>query len=339
VSAAAARLPVSSPRPITAYCPVGLSYFDRLLSLNRPSEINLFGLVLVETLGKPGHPLWAEIDDRMKAESTNVSKEQYDDAAAALEKFGYIRSREIRKTGRFEYSVTDTFRDESHAKKCHGRCPHCALLIEIDRNFIPVPHVVLKKFGACLDGAAFACLMVIILHTLKYTRERGVYAVPSKIEMEEFERLTGYEESSITKALGRLCDPDGWALVQRKVNKGKASIFCPALENFFLLERKEARVVTMPTNRNKGENSGQTKNPKVTPIQPEPPESAGIESELKPYGFCKKCDRFVNVEQVSEEEFRREQSKSPPKAAAPPKKPAGRMQKMWDKLKQWHGNG
>lgn len=310
---AAASVPLPQQKEIRGFCPVGLSYFERLLTLNRFSEIKIFSLILVETLGKPGHPTWAEITDDQFAATVNVSKEQYFDSLIALGNFGYIQTR-TNSRGRREYAVAETFRDEAQAKKIHGRCPHCSDIIPIDYKFIPIPHIVLRKLTACLDAASFACLMVILRYTLHVNKERGVYALPAELDINDFTRLTQYDPSSITKALAKLCDEDGWALVQRKIRKGKPSIFCPVLDKFYHMERREARVISMPANREKGERSAKVE--KENPIErhESEPETEGIESNLKPYGFCRKCDRYVAVNPVSEAQFRKQQEESPPRA-------------------------
>lgn len=307
-AAAVAPLPRKIP-----FCAVGLSYFDRLLSLTRHSEITVFGLILVRTVGEPGRPTWAEISDDDFAKASNVSKEQYLDAINTLISYAYIKTpRRNAKSGHMEYAVADAFRDESSAKTVHGKCPHCESKVSVDQKFIPVPHVVLRKLGACLDPAAFACLMVILRYTLRWQAERGVYAVPEELDINDFERLTTYSNASISKALGRLCDQNGWALVQRKDRPGKSSIFCPVLENLFHMERREARVINQPLNR---ERKQKAKVESISKVETPTPVCQGdvIESGIKPYGFCGTCDRFVSLDPISEAEMKAQRAESPPR--------------------------
>ncbi len=322
--------PSHQPYKIRAFCPVGLSYFERLLSLNRHSEIATFGLILVSTLGEPGHPTFAEISDEEFGKGTNVSREQYLEAIDTLEKFGYIRSRKNQR-GRLEYSVAEVFRSESKGERVHCRCPQCQKIVQVDQRFIPIPHVVLRKLAACLEPAVYACFMVILRHTLKYAKERGVYATPEQLEISDFERVTGYDARSIKAALKKLCDPHGLALVQRKLQAGKASIYCPALENLYQLDRRQARVVVMPL-RDKREAVAKPKPAETVEIARQPIGGGENESELKPLGYCKDCDAYFASDPVSEEEFEREQAKSPPRAGP------GRAQKAkpskWDETKR-----
>lgn len=328
---AAAQLPPPQSKQISGFCPVGLSYFERLLSLNRPSEILVFSLVMVETIGRPGHPTWAEISDEQFERATNVSREQYLDALNTLINFSYVISRRNER-GRNEYKIADTFRNESEAKRVHGKCPHCRHIFPIDQAFIPIPHIVFRKLGACLDPASFSCLMVILRYTLHYAKDRGVFAIPAEININDFIRLTTYEASSITKALAKLCDEDGYALIQRKERKGKPAIYCPALDRLYQMERREARVVVMPTTRQKGERSSKPEAPAVVQITEPNPESNGNESTLNPYGFCKTCDKYVEVEPVSESEYHRQQDESPPRAG--PAREKREKPGKWEETKQ-----
>lgn len=185
------------------------------------SEILCFGLILDLTVGRGTGIDWALITQEEFVQATNQSWEWISGGLERLENFGYIRRRQRGKK-EMEYRVAERFVGETdiHVRKFTGRCPECKTVGQFQTEYIAVPHPFFRKLGACLDHASYICLAVIVRYTLKWTGKEGVWTESKELELNDFERLTGLDKSSVSKALAKLCDPDGWALVVRKDRPG-----------------------------------------------------------------------------------------------------------------------
>lgn len=295
---------------IRAFCRFGLSCYQRVLGLPRHSERAIFALILVETVGAYPVETWAEFSDEDLEQAANVSRKHALDALQALIDFGYVRSRKNAR-GRREYSIADVFHTELKAEKIHGQCPHCKDIVPIESRWFPFPHIVLRKLPACLDACSYACLLVILRYCLQYSREHGVCATIQQLEINDFVRETDYDPRSIKLALKKLCDPKGWALVERSQRSGRPSRYLPSLDNLYKLDRREARVVVMPE---RGERSAKSHGVKCSDSPETTAKTSEKESPLGVIGYCKKCDLVFTCEPVPEEEIRHVAKQSAPRA-------------------------
>lgn len=309
MSAAASPWPQPS-NAIRAVCRVPLSYFKQLLDLFTFTEIICFGLILDCTIGNNDSP-WAEIDDKQFSDAGVVSREWHMEALGRLVKGGWIKTRKNQR-GRWEYTVCDKVRLEANVKgfKFRGRCTKCQHEDVYDARYVAVPHAFFRKLGACLDHAAYVCLAVIMEHSLKWSGADGITSKLVELQINDFERETGLDDSSIGKALARLCDEDGWGLVERVTRKGKAALYRAIPERFHQIEKREARVLSIVGNR---ERTGNTTS-KSTGTNPSKTEkSTGIELASRFPGYCPKCEAWVELEQCGEVIEVAPVEKSPPR--------------------------
>ena len=187
-----------------------------------------------------------------------------------------------------------------------------------DSHYIAVPHAFFRKLGACLDHAAYVCLGVIMEQSLRWTGAEGVTTRFAELDLNDFTRAGGFESaSSVTKALSRLCDPDGWALVERIQRKGKPALYRAIPERFDKIQRREARVIVIdrPTKANK---QATTTDRGEYEKSPKSAKSIGIESVSRWPGFCPKCESWVELEPVEGV------LAAPKKVEPPPRKQPGR---------------
>jgi hypothetical protein len=318
LSAAAQSYP---PPTIRNVCKTPISYFLRLVEFCNYTELKVFGCILVNTVGQSFPTTWCEIHDDTFDEAVGVTKEWWLEALSNLTGRGgqmpaLIRTRKSPTTSRTEYALSEKLELEIKALTVRGKCGNCHTIGTFGTEFIPVPHAVFRRLGACIDHASFVCLMVIIRYSLKWNRERGVWAEPVQLELNDFERLTGLEPRMISLALSKLCDEDGWALVTRTERKGRASLYEARPDRFGKIDRREARVVTMPANREKSQSttdSGLHQNPQNSD------KTHAFESDDRVYGFCRSCGQYGPIEQVDEVEVPPKPPEHPPRSGPPPK--------------------
>jgi hypothetical protein len=309
LSAAAPAFPGAAPPfPIRNVCKTPLSYFQELLEHYNYTEIKLIGAVLVYTIGRG--ETWSEITDEMFEEATGVSDEWWRDTLEGMIRYKLIRTKKGER-GRPMYALTEKLTAETQAKKIRGKCRACNEIGTFETEFIPVPHAVFKKLGACIDHASYACLLVIIRHGLKWTKERGVWAEPVELDLNDFQRLTGLERRQITDALSKICNPNKWGLVVRTERKGKPAIYRAVPERFGKIERREARVVVMPERR---ERSGNTTSKGERKKAPNSEKSNAVESESAYYAFCRSCGVYGAVDACEDEPAVNSTPGTPPRA-------------------------
>ncbi len=283
------------------------------------TELKVFGAVLVNTLGRTKPETWAEISDEQFDEATGVTKEWWTEALEMLTAYRpvygeengkpklragktIIRTRKSPTSGRIQYALTENLATETKALTVRGKCEACHAVGAFETEFIPVPHAVFRKLGAGLDHSSYVCLMTIIRHSLKWTGERGVWGEPVQLEIDDFERATNLERRQITSALSKLCDPNGWALVARTERPGRPALYRPIPERFGKIDRREARVVVQPLNRQKKANTTPKVEVETTNKTTEKPdETRANESPLHCYAFCKSCGHYGAVEPCEED--------------------------------------
>ncbi len=285
------------------------------------TQLKVFGAVLVNTIGQTHPETWAEISDEQFEDAAGVTKEWWSLALENLTAFRspasgkpggrVIRTRKSPTTGRPQYALTENLATETRALTVRGKCLQCQAIGAFETEFIPVPHAVFRKLGAALDHASFVCLMVIIRHSLKWTTEKGVWGEPVQLDINDFERATDLSPRSISAALQKLSDPDGWALVERQERKGRPALYRAIPERFGKIDRRDARVVVMPTpNREK---KGNTTRKGLPDNKPESEKTTAVESTPHYFGFCKSCGHYAEVEPCEDADLTRPVSESPPR--------------------------
>lgn len=335
MSAAAPAFPGAAPPfPIRNVCKTPLSYFQELLDHCNYTEIKLIGAVLVYTIGRG--ETWSEITDEMFLEATGVSDEWWRDTLEGMVRYKLIRTKKGDR-GRTMYALTEKLTAEAEARKIRGKCRTCHEIGNFETEFIPVPHAVFRKLGACIDHSSFACLLVIIRHGLKWNRERGVWSEPVTLDLNDFQRMTGLERRQITDALSKLCNPKGWALVERTERKGKPAIYRAIPERFGKIDRREARVVVMPDRREK---TGNTTSGGSREKAPNSDKSSAVESVSAYYAFCRSCGVYGAVDPCDDEPIVNSTPESPPRAG--PLRETGKKKSKFDemaeRLRQRHAN-
>lgn len=320
MSAAAQPTPQADrpPVPIKAVCRVPQSYFRQMLEICNFAEVVCFGLILDSTVGDFDKP-WAEISDEQFGDAGVISRDWILESLSRLERYGYIRQRKSER-GRREYTVCDKVRLECSVKghRFVGRCTKCSHEDVYDSHYVAVPHAYFRKLGACLDHAAYVCLGVIMEQSLRWTGDEGITTKFAELDLNDFTRAGGFESaSSVTKALSRLCDPDGWGLVERIQRPGKPALYRAIPERFNQIQRREARVIIIdrPAKANK---PATTTDAGVSVKAPKSAKSIGIESVSRWPGFCPKCESWVELEPVEGV------LAVPKQASPPPRKEPGR---------------
>jgi hypothetical protein len=268
----------------------------------------LIGAVIVNTIGNS--ETWSEISDASFDDATGVTTEWWSETMQSLvERHKIIRTKKGEARGRPLYSLNPNIAVEAKALKIQGRCRACQAVGKFETEFVPVPHVVFRKLGACLDHASFVCLLVIIRHSLKWTGERGVWGESTQLDLNDFERATGLERRTITEALSRICDPDGWGLVDRTERKGRPALYRAIPERFGKIDRRDARVVVMPERR---ERTGNTTDQRLREKAKEPEKTIAVESGDRYFAFCSSCGSYGAIDLCEETPAPSKQSESPP---------------------------
>ncbi len=216
--------PVPPPKNL-AHCRIPNSYFDKYLDELVGARLYAFGLIICETIGRS--EIWAAISDEDFAHTTNVGKEVYRAAVQHLINSGLIQHKVER--GRDCYRVAEPIADEtSNAKKRRnlpGQCDQCKKVTTFERGYTSVPHCFFRHLPACLDPASFVCLAVIVRETLRWLPGYGFNPQFSEIDQQHFTDLTGLADKSISNALAKLCDAEGWNLVERIERRGRPSLY------------------------------------------------------------------------------------------------------------------
>jgi len=291
MSAAAAA---SIPTTIRAICRTPMSFFNQLLDICNFTELRCFALILDLTVGRP--QVWADIPYESFEESCVVSREHIHNAIAQLEKYKLIRIRQG-DSGRRQYAVSENIQAEANAQKIRGKCSSCHTIATFESRYVAVPHAALRKLGACVDHATYVVTMMIVRDTLKWQGDRGVWIEPAEIEKADFERFTGLDSRQISNALKHATE---LGIITRQDRPGRASIYAAVPEAFATIDRREARVISMPSpSREK------TANVKPSKSSQEPTkagESHAIESHRSRYCYCGNCGAFAEIEAVEEQE-------------------------------------
>ncbi len=306
--------PASWLTSIKAACFTPLSYYERCLDLDY-TQLLIFSLVTVETLGanppRSSTEIWPARVDEIAA-TFRKSREWIYTCLQYLVDAGLLKTGKSERGGRTTYSVRDEYLQEAKnagRKKIPGRCPDCKTVGLFSTEFIPTPHVALRKLGGCVDSATFRCVMTVCRYTCQWNREnRCIEIKPAELDLADFSRLTGLEKREITTGLTTAVK---LGLIGRELRAGRPSLFWAVPEKFGALDRRELRIVTPNEGGvEKEANSEQSKNSE------KPSKYANThanESGVYFYGRCENCHHLVTVEPVSESEFADSVPKDPPK--------------------------
>jgi len=279
------------------------------------AEDKCFGLVLDSTVGHG--KTWERISPTRFCNVAGISRRRYEQAISTLlgtedeDKPGTyfdgpIRRRKSQTGNGWEYAIAARPALESSGiAKCRG-CGQVSE-IDIDLDFIPVPHNFFVSLPAFCDHGMYLIVKTVVERTMRWDRNtKQIVIIPCEITIEEFERTTGKKRSEILQDLQNVQVEGASFIGSQKV--GRTIVYWARPENFASGVARAKREVKQPKERKKSE----TKNP-INPPQPNEPKQPirPVEFVTSPCGVCRHCGCYGPVDIVEPEQ----------KA---PKKPAGR---------------
>lgn len=283
------------------------------------AEFKCFGLILDSTVGANGKP-WAKITPARFCDVAGISRRRYEQAIAALlggeeDKERTAEDRKVDKTAPevftdslvrrrkaavgsgYEYSiVARPTLESSGIAKCRG-CGQTSE-IELDVEFIPVPHSFFVSLPSFCDHGMYLIVKTVVERTMRWDKAtKQIVVMPCEITIEEFERATGRKRSEIFQDLDNV-QVEGASFIGSQ-KSGRNRLYWAIPENFASGVQRVKREVKQPKERKKRE----TKNP-TNPIQPVEPKQPirPVEFVTSPCGVCRNCGCYGPVDLVEPEQ-------------------------------------
>ena len=272
------------------------SFFRGLARRLEYAEDKCFGLVLDLTVGH-GRP-WAKISWTLLCNVAGVTRRRCEQAVASLLAEGPLRSRKAADGHGWEYSIAARAEsDTTGIAKCRG-CGHVGE-VDLDLDFIPVPHSFFLKLPAACDHGMYLIVKTVVERTMRWDKEtKQIAVIPCEISIEEFEHSTGKKRSEILVDLTKV-QSEGYQFIGSE-KTGRTVRYWARPENFASGKIRAAREVNQPANKKrKGENE---KSLKVD----QPIESnqliRPVEFVTTPCGICRHCNTYGPVDLIPESE-------------------------------------
>ena len=179
--------------------------------------------------------------------------------------------------------------------------------IDLDVDFIPVPHSFFLNLPLSCDHGMYLVVKTVVERTMRWDKEtKQIVVIPCEITIEEFDRATGKKRSEILQDLAKV-QAEGYQFIGSE-SAGRGKRYWARPENFAGAPKRAAREVKQPKVRKKRE-TVKTANP------PQPFETTKtirpVEFVTVPCGVCRHCQCYGPVDIVTE-------------AERAPKKPAAR---------------
>ncbi len=345
-AASPARTPSDSIQPIPTgitnnWTRVRPAFFRGVAKYLEYAEDKCFGLILQSTVGL--NRTWAKIPWTRFEKVSGVTRRRCEQAISKLlgragnetsgqmEELGLIRARKSPTGGGTEYSIVARPEGDHFGI---AKCRSCGVVdeIDLDLEFIPVPHSFFVSLPLACDHGMYLVVKTVVERTMRWDKaSKQIVVIPCEISIEEFERATGKKRAEILSDLQKV-QAVGYEFIGSE-RVGRSNRYWARPENFANAPAREARSITPPKERKKRE-TGKPKDP-IQPIVPTEP-IRPVEFVLSPCGVCRHCGCYGPVDLV-------ESTSSAPKrpierARAGPIRGSGdRNDAMWDVLRDWHG--
>jgi len=280
------------------------SFFRGLARSLEYAEDKCFGLILHSTVGR--NRTWERILPKRFCDVAGITRRRFEQAISGLlgkedpdqpgvYSEALIRRRKSDTLSGWEYSIAARpALEASSIAKCRG-CGQTSE-IEIDIEFIPVPHSFFVSLPAACDHGMYLVVKTVVERTMRWDKAtKQIVVIPTEITHEEFERATGLKRSEIIEDLAKV-EELGFIGAQKS---GRLITYWAKPENFASAPARAKREVKQPKERKKSE----TKNP-VNP--PQPNESKQpirlVEFVTSPCGVCRHCGCYGPVDIVEPEQ-------------------------------------
>jgi biotin operon repressor len=307
----------------TSWVRVKPSFFKGLAPrLESYAALVCFGLITAMGVGLSR--TWGKITWTHLEKATGMSRRACEQAINQLLEDGLIRRRRSQVGTGWEYALAVRSSGDGDSKL--AACRNCKRTddMEIDADFIPVPHSFFRDLPTGCDRGMYLLVMAIIVRTMRM-QDKEIVSIPCEITVDEFRTATGLERAEILSDLAKL-QAEGVDVVGSE-KRGRNVVYWTKPENFAKVKARAARKIHQPANKKrKGETE---KAPKVEqPVEKEQT-IRPVEFVTLPCGYCRHCNTYGPVDLVPE----LENPVKKPVATARAGPPGGKG-KFWDEMER-----
>ena len=282
------------------------SFFRGLAKSLEYAEDKCFGIILQATVGR--NRTWEKITWTRFCDLASVTRRRCEQAIAKLLGQedesrpgvfleGLIRSRKSVTGSGTEYAIAARPEgDYAGIAKCRG-CGKTSE-IDLDTEFIPVPHSFFTDLPKACDHGMYLIVKVIVERTMRWDKAtKQIIVVPCEISIDEFRTMTGLERSEIIEDLKKVQASE----FIKSERLGRSNWYWARPENFAKGQARAKREVKQPkVKRTKGETD--TPQKQTQPIEPKQT-IRPVEFVTQPCGVCRHCGCYGPVDLIPESQI------------------------------------
>jgi hypothetical protein len=307
------------------------SFFRGLAKTLQYAEDKLFGLILDCTIGHCR--TWEKITPARFCQVAGVTRRRCEQALSALLGTldpetgvyldGLIRRRKSSTGAGHEYAIAARpALEASSIARCRG-CGETSE-IELDVEFIPVPHSFFISLPAACDRGMYLVVKCIVERTMRWDKTtKQIVVIPCAVTVEEFERATGLKRAEIIEDLSKV-QKLGFIGCQKV---GRANVYWAKPENFAGAPARGKRECKQPK-REKSTREKQTSSVETAEVTPS---IRPVEFVISHCGVCRHCGCYGPVDLIEPEAKPRK-----PAERARPAPKVDRNEAAWDVLREWY---
>lgn len=256
-----------------------------------------FGIVNAMTIGLGR--TWAKIGWAyfLKVVGGNGCRRSCEKAIDQLIQDGLIRRRKAEVGTGWEYALavrsTGTFDPKLAACRTCKRTDD----MEVDVDFIPVPHSFFRDLPATCDRGMYLIMMAVIVRTMRM-QDKEIVSIPCEITVDEFRQATGLERSEILDDLQKL-QAEGFDVLGSE-HRGRYVAYWTKPENFAKGQPRAPRKLNRQANKekkSKAETAPKVEQPTETKQTIRP-----VEFVTLPCGYCRHCNTYGPVDLVQDDQ-------------------------------------
>ena len=241
---------------------------------------------------------WSQFENiNRRGDQGGLTRRWCQEAIKKLLEDGSIRSRKAQVGTGWEYALA--VRSTGDGDSRLAACRNCKRTddIEIDADFIPVPHSFFRALPAACDRGMYLIMMAVLVRTMRISGKE-IVSTPCEITVEDFKVMTGLERAEVLKDLQKL-QAEGFDVLG-SAHHGRTVYYWTKPENFAKGQARASREVHQPANKKrKGETE---KTPKVDQTTDTKQSIRLVEFLTQPCGYCRHCNTYgpVDLVEVSE---------------------------------------
>lgn len=169
--------------------------------LDSYTAIVCFGVVVAMGIGLSR--TWGKISLQYFVKVTGMSSRACELAIAYLLSEGLIRRRKVAVGKGWEYALAVRSSGDGESKL--ASCRNCKRTddLEVDQDFIPVPHSFFRDLPAAYNRGLYLMVMAVIVRTVKM-QDGEIVSLPDVMTIDDFRKATGLERSQILANLPKL---------------------------------------------------------------------------------------------------------------------------------------